>query len=77
MLSKIGRVLSTIIIVIVVLAVILGAAGVYLVRSSFPSTAGEMKLGGLDFPVDIYRDSYGIPHIYAQTAHDLFFAQGY
>ena len=77
MLSKIGRVLSTIVIIIVVLAVILGAAGVFLARSSFPTTTGEIKLSGLDSPVDIYRDSYGIPQIYAQTAHDLFFAQGF
>ena len=34
-------------------------------------------MSGLNYPVDIYRDSYGIPNIYAQTTHDLFFAQGY
>ena len=38
---------------------------------------GEIKLAGLDGPVDIYRDGMGIPHIYAATQHDLFFAQGY
>jgi penicillin amidase len=27
--------------------------------------------------VDLYRDSYGIPHIRARTAEDAFFAQGY
>ncbi len=27
--------------------------------------------------MDIYRDSSGVPHIYASTEHDLFFAQGY
>ncbi len=77
MLSKLRRVLFSILSVIVVLAIVLGAVGVYLTRSSFPRTSGEVKLSGLDFPVDIYRDSYGIPNIYAQTTHDLFFAQGY
>jgi penicillin amidase len=77
MLSKIRRVVFSIISVIVVLAIVLGAVGVYLARSSFPRTAGEVKLSGLNFPVDIYRDSYGIPNIYAQTTHDLFFVQGY
>ena len=44
---------------------------------SFPQIDGEIQLEGLDAPVDIYRDSMGIPHIYASTPHDLFFAQGY
>jgi len=77
MLSRLGHVLLTIISVIGALAIILGVAGVYLARSSFPVTSGELKLNGLEYPVDVYRDSYGIPNIYAQTAHDLYFAQGY
>jgi penicillin amidase len=60
-----------------VLAIILGAVGVFLARSSFPRTDGEINLSGLNNPVDVYRDSYGIPNIYAQSTHDLFFAQGY
>ncbi len=32
---------------------------------------------GLEMPVEIFRDSNGVNHIYAQTEHDLFFAQGY
>lgn len=28
-------------------------------------------------PVEIYRDAYGIPHIYAQNEYDVYFAQGY
>jgi penicillin amidase len=49
----------------------------YNITRSFPKTDGEIQLTGLDAPVEIYRDSYGIPHIYASTADDLFFAQGY
>src|SRR5262245_60580617 len=44
---------------------------------SFPQINGEIKLDGLNGPVDIYSDKMGIPHIYASTEHDLFFAQGY
>ncbi len=77
MLSKLARVLITIISVIVVIAILLGAFGVFLTRRSFPKTSGEVKLDGLNSQVDIYRDSFGIPHIYAKTSHDLFFAQGY
>ena len=32
---------------------------------------------GIDKAVEVYRDSYGINHIYAQNQRDLFFAQGY
>ena len=46
-------------------------------RFSFPPTQGVLHLSGLDGPVTVYRDDDGITHIYATTAHDLFFAQGY
>ncbi len=36
-----------------------------------------VSLHGLDQPVKILRDKWGISHIYAATEHDLFFAQGY
>ena len=71
---------------IVILALILGAVGAFYFKSylpntvapkSFPQIDGEIQLEGLNGPVDIYRDKMGIPHIYATTSHDLFFAQGY
>jgi penicillin amidase len=77
MLSKILRVIIIFLSVVVVIAIILGGVGYYLVQSSFPQTAGELTLSGLDSTVDVYRDSYGIPQIYATTTHDLYYAQGY
>jgi penicillin amidase len=44
---------------------------------AFPQVDGELELEGLDGPVDIYRDSFGIPHIYASTEHDLLMANGF
>src|SRR3954453_2371693 len=43
---------------------------------------GELKtsqrtLPGLKEPVEILRDRWGIPHIYARNSTDLFFAQGF
>ncbi|MCL5039149.1 MAG: penicillin acylase family protein, partial [Firmicutes bacterium] len=32
---------------------------------------------GVKKTVEIYRDDYGIPHIFAQTEEDVFYAQGY
>ncbi len=42
-----------------------------------PPTDGELHLTGLHAPVEVIRDRWGVPHIYAQNEHDLFFAQGY
>lgn len=63
--------------VLLVTSLVLSAIGYTLPRRSFPQTSGELTLLGLNLPVDIYRDALGIPHIYAQNTHDLFFAQGY
>ena len=37
----------------------------------------ELTLAGLAGTVTILRDTYGVPHIFATTNHDLFFALGY
>jgi len=71
------RLLITVVAVLVVLGIVGVIAWPGLVQRSFPQTDGEVQLQGLDGLVDIYRDAYGIPHIYASTEHDLFFGQGY
>lgn len=48
-----------------------------LVRRPFPQTSGELELAGLSGPVEVIRDERGIAHIYADTAEDLFLAQGF
>ena len=53
------------------------AYGIYTVRRSFPQVSGEVAVAGLDAPVEILRDELGVPHIYASSQHDLFFAQGF
>jgi len=37
----------------------------------------ELSFPGLTADVDIVRDVYGVPHIYAQNVYDLFFANGW
>ncbi len=36
-----------------------------------------LEVSGLDQPVEILVDRWGISHIYAETEHDLFFTQGW
>lgn len=38
---------------------------------------GTITLGGLKEAVEIMRDTWGVPHIYAKNTEDLFFAQGF
>src|SRR5438045_9590021 len=42
-----------------------------------PLTAETVRLPALQKQVEILRDRWGVPHIYASTLEDLFFAQGY
>jgi penicillin amidase len=46
-------------------------------RSARPVTAGTLKLPGLRARLEIIRDRWGVPHIYAANHHDLFMAQGF
>ena len=39
--------------------------------------AGTLTLPGVSAPVRVVRDRWGVPHIYASTTDDLFFAQGF
>ncbi len=60
-----------------VLAVVAAGFGVWTVQRSFPQTSGELTIDGLEHPVSVTRDTAGIPVITAQSAHDLFLAQGF
>lgn len=66
-----------ILLIVVSLLLVLVLVGTYTVRRSFPQTQGAVILDGLDGPVEVMRDSMGVPHIYASSEHDLFMAQGY
>ncbi|HKW79234.1 MAG TPA: penicillin acylase family protein [Candidatus Limnocylindria bacterium] len=69
---------AAIVVIVVAIAVVVGvAAGVTLLRRSYAATDGELRLIGLDEAAQVARDSSGVPHIYAQTDHDLFYLQGY
>jgi penicillin G amidase len=84
--SRLGKIISRLIVGVLVIAVVLSAGGLAYFKGylpavvapkSFPQVNGTIRLQGLDGTVDIYRDTMGIPHIYAVSEHDLFFAQGF
>ena len=48
-----------------------------LARRSLPRVEGRLTLAALERPVEVIRDRFGIPHIYAYGRLDLARAQGY
>jgi penicillin amidase len=46
-------------------------------RDALPPSEGRFTVGGLEHPVEVLWDRWGVPHIYAGSVHDLYFAQGY
>ena len=56
----------------------LGLLGGYLyIRDSLPLREGTLEVSGLIAPVEIMRDAYGVPHIYAEDEFDALFGLGY
>jgi penicillin amidase len=75
--QRLGRILAIVGVVLLVLVLVVAAVGAWFVRRPWPKVKGESSVSGLSTPVEILRDEWGVPHIYAQNEHDLFFAQGY
>ena len=48
-----------------------------LARASLSQIDGRIPLSGLRDSVEVIRDRWGVPHIYARNMEDLFFAQGF
>ena len=46
-------------------------------RGSAARYTGNQRIPGLRHRVNVYWQSYGIPHVCARSEHDLFLAQGY
>lgn len=77
MLRFVSKLFVVLLVVVGIIAGVLAALRFLVVPRAFPQTEGTIQLTGLDAPVDIFRDSFGIPHIYASTEHDLLMAQGF
>jgi penicillin amidase len=54
-----------------------GAGYYWLFKRPLPQTEGQLSLPGLRAGVEVLRDRWGVPHIYAQNEQDLYFAQGF
>ncbi|HRF34644.1 MAG TPA: penicillin acylase family protein [Cyclobacteriaceae bacterium] len=58
--------------------VLVATIGLYIyLQTTKPVYSGELALAGLQKPVTVHYDEYGVPHIYAQNETDAYFALGY
>jgi penicillin amidase len=75
------KLLKRILLIFLIFIVIIVIAGFsfirYFTHKGIPDYNHDLKLNGLYAPVEDYRDSFAIPHVYAQNEHDLYMAVGY
>ena len=69
-----AAVLSILLVIIAAVFLLLYWALIY---RPHPRIEGRLHLPGLQAPVEVVRDRWGVPHIYAKTERDLWFAQGF
>jgi len=63
-----------------ILLIVLGAGYLWFqntIQKSQPQLSGRLLVPGIKEEIEIIRDSYGVPHIYAKNEPDLYFAMGY
>ena len=62
---------------LLVLAAAIVLLGYVYLRQSLPHLEGEIPVAGINAAVEILRDAYGVPHIFAASEHDAQFALGF
>jgi penicillin amidase len=62
---------------VAILLVVAGFGGFWWLRTALPQTNGSVTLAGLDEPVEVVRDANAVPHIFAKSPDDAYFALGY
>lgn len=80
MARKRKRILKATLYLLLILLLILVAAGIFGIiklRASLPIRDGELQIKGLDLPVTVTTDRFGIPRITASTRRDAALALGY
>jgi len=63
--------------ILALMLVISGVVMLFWFRTSLPNLDGKVAVAGIEQAVTIMRDERGIPHIYAKSQQDAFFALGY
>ena len=72
-----ARTLRTMALGLLVTAGAASAGAYYMLQRPVPRRKGRARLRGLQAEVEVLRDRWGVPHIYASNMRDLVFAVGY
>ncbi len=71
------RIIKKVLLVLLTLLVLIGIASLFFINSLKPDYEGIKELNMLSAEVNVHYDTYGIPHIYAETEEDAFRSLGY
>jgi len=75
---KLAKIIIRALLVIILLILV---AGVILIRNishrAVPDYNADVELSGLTGTVEVFRDQYGVPHVYAENELDLYRVTGY
>src|SRR5687768_4891320 len=63
--------------ILLAILVVAATGGFLYLRQSLPAWQGEVEVPGLSASVEILRDRFGVPHIFAQSERDAHFALGF
>jgi penicillin amidase len=74
---RLRKIMKVLLALLLIISVVLVSGSIWLIRRAATPVDGTLAVAGLQRPVQILRDQFGIPQIYAESADDLFFAQGY
>jgi penicillin amidase len=67
-----------VLLVLIIIVIITGFVFIRCIsRRALPDYNADISLKGLTADVEVFRDHYGIPHVYAETERDLYTAVGY
>ncbi len=70
-------IIAAMLIILVSVIIIVLSAYYFFTHKPLPQTQGSLTVSGTQKKVTIIRDKWGVPHIFAETREDLFFAAGY
>ena len=71
------KILKKVLVALILLVLTICIGGYLWFRTTLPDYEGTLTLTGLQEPVEVTFDNYGVPHIEAQNSHDAYFALGY
>ena len=73
----VGRLVVAVLVLLIVMAVLAAGLATWSISRAHPTPDGEVVDADFGAQVEVKRDAQGVPRIYANSAEDLFRAQGY